>query len=804
MKFKRVVFLLLFSFLFADFTADILRRETGTRALGMGGAYTAIAEDTSALFYNPAGLAKPGFQFSYSEDDLSHKDDLRRAVEDGIKIGNFGYSRRKYVNSTLDFTEIHSYGFGVRTTIGLDYGLVYKRVTQENPEAEGAGWGADIGALIHLTPDFKIGCTAQNFSAGNIDVKPSYRIGIVKSFDKLRLVYDHETFNPYDSPNTNQAHSGLEWDVVDGFSVRTGFNDKRPTYGLSIGILGFIWDYAIEHKDREVIYRFSAKLGNERFPETREYAVFKPKEFLLIDLSEPLVPGQSEYSVLGGLNIGADYLTSKIRLAAEDKNISGIIIKLNDVPNSISYVGLIQELRQELIRFKEKGKYIIVYIEGEISANSYYLASCADKIVMSKMGAVYALGKSLTVMRLSGLLEKIGLKAETIKNGEYKDALSPFNPGYTEKQREHIEQLVMDINEQVMSEIKKIRKLTTANIAELNDGGIIPADQALKYGLIDEIGYYEKAKELSKKLARTDYDPEVIKVTNLPAYEIDQDILPVFSSIAVVDIDGEIVTGKSESNFLFGGKKVGSDSVIEELKKIEERDDVKAVILRINSPGGSAIASDMIYEAVLKLKAKKKYIVASLGNVAASGGYYIALSADTIVTNKGTLTGSIGVIGELLKGRQLLENIGIKQETIKTGEHMDMDSFGKDLTEREMQMLQKYQQKVYEDFKMIVAKERDIHIEDVEKVAQGRIFSGQKAKELKLVDQFGTFYDAIDAAKSGARINGKAKIIRLINVEDYGWLTAKSRFASMLGLDSLSLKNLLKQNSFAEFNSYIY
>jgi protease-4 len=552
------------------------------------------------------------------------------------------------------------------------------------------------------------------------------------------------------------------------------------------------------------LYSVAAKLGNEKYPEIREYAVFKKKEFLSLDLTVPIVPGQSEYSMFGGLSIGADYLTSKIRMAAEDKDIVGIVIKISDLPNSISYVGLIQELRQELVRFKAKGKYLVVYVEGEISANTYYLISCADKIVMSKMGAIYALGKSLTVTRLTGLLEKLGLQADTIKSGEYKDALSPFNPEYSAKQREHIEQLIFDVNEQVMSEIRNARQLTTSNIAELNDGGIIPANQALSYGLIDEIAYADKLKEFCRKIAKLDYDPELINVTQLPAYELDQDLLPNFNTIAVVDIDGEIVTGKTKENFLFGGKTVGSDSVIEELKKIGERDYIKAVVLRINSPGGSALASDMIYEQVMKLKEKKKYIVASFGNVAASGGYYIAVAADRIVANRGKRTASICVIWQMIRGGKLFDNIGVKQETIKTGEHMDMDSFGKELTEREREMLFKYQNKIYEDFKLVVAKGRDIHIEDVEKLAQGKIYSGAKAKELKLVDDFGTFYDAIDKAKEGAEISGKAKIVRIFNAEDYGWLVARSRFASMLGLDSLNLKNMVKQNSFAEFQSFIY
>jgi protease-4 len=205
----------------------------------------------------------------------------------------------------------------------------------------------------------------------------------------------------------------------------------------------------------------------------------------------------------------------------------------------------------------------------------------------------------------------------------------------------------------------------------------------------------------------------------------------------------------------------------------------------------------------LKLKEKKKYIVASLGNIAASGGYYVALPADVIVANRGTLTGSIGVIGNLFTAEKLFEKLAIHQDVIKTGEYMDMGSLHRSLTDKERQMLQSYQKQVYEDFKLIVAKERDINIDDVEKIAQGKIFSGEKAKELNMVDELGSFFDALDLAKKGAGIKGRAKFIRMIETQEYGWLVARSRFFAKLGLDNLNLNNL-KQKSFAEFKSYVY
>ncbi len=803
-KLKLLIIFLLLNLLWADYTSDILRQETGARALGMGGAFTAIADDTSAFFYNPAGMARTNWQFSYMEDDTNHMGDTKSAIEDGFKLGNFGYARRKYINSNLDFAEIHSYGFGFRTMQGVDYGLVFKRIAQENPDTEGSAWAADLGTIIHIMPDLSFGINAQNISAASLDLYPSYRFGLVKRWDKFTVAYDHETFSPYDHPNAPQGHAGFEWEVADGFAVRTGWNDKRPTYGLSLGIFGFVWDYAIENKDREVIYRFSTKLGSERYPEIRKYAVFKKKEFLILDLTDPIIAGQPEYSLFGGMALGSDYILNKIRLAGDDKDISGIIIKMKDLPNSLGFVGIVQELRAELLRFKKNGKFVIVYIEDEISANGYYLASCADKIVMSKMSAIYSMGKSLTVTRLAGLLDKIGLSYQTLKSGDYKDSLSPYNEGYTEKQKEHVRLLVEDLNEQIVSEIRDARKISTPNFAAITDGGIITAEQALHYGLIDELGYYEKASGLMKSVAGLDYDPAVVKLEDLPAYELDGALLPDFNTIALIDIDGEITGGKSQSNFLFGGKRVGAETIIEVLKKIGERDDIRAVVVRINSPGGLAVASDMIYQKLVELRdTKKKYIVISMGNIAASGGYYIACGGNKIIANKGTLTGSIGVIGGVWKAGKLYEMLGIKEETLKTGEHMDMETLGRKLTDLEIQMLEKYQATVYDEFKLIVAKGRGMHIEDVEQVAQGKIHSGRRAKELGLVDDFGTIFDAIDEAKKGAGITGKAKIIKMINNEEYGWLMLRSRFASMLGLDGLNLHNL-KQNSLAEFNSYIY
>ncbi len=799
-------FFLFFALSAADLTSDLLRRESGVRALGLGGAFTAVAEDTSALFYNPAGLANRTVQFNYGEDDLNRRDGLKLGVERGFKLGNLAYGQRHYVDEELNWSQIDSYGFGVKTKQGIDYGLTYKKITQEGPDnLAGVSWGLDLGLLAHLTPTWRLGLNAQNFSGGNLDVKPSYRFGTAwKVIDRVLFVYDNEVFHPHDTPNSAIAHYGVEWDAADGFTLRLGKNDKNTTYGVSLGFLGLIWEYAVEEKEREIIYRFGLKMGSDRYKDQRRYVVNGAQEILLIDLSKPLVSGQDGYTFIEGLLPGGDNLLNTIRYAAEDNRITGILIKMKDLPNSLSYVGLVQELRTELVAFKEKGKKVIIYIEDEISENSYYLATVADKIIMNKMGALVSLGKSLTVTRLSGFLEKIGLNYQTFKAGEYKDATSPFNEAWTEAQEKQLTALVKDLNNQIIEDIKKERNLNDDQVAIFSAGGIITATKALSLGLIDQIAYYEDIKDILKEVTDLEHDPKFITPLELPTNVLDTVILPVVGTVAIIDIDGQIVSGRSKQNILTGEKNVGAESIIEILNEIKDKDDVQAVVLRINSPGGSALASDMIYRKVKELREEhKKYVVVSMGNIAASGGYYIACAGNKIIANRGTLTGSIGVIGGVLKGSALYSKLGIKEDTIKTGEHLDMYSFGRQLSAAEIKMIEDYQRQIYDEFKMIVALERNLHMAEMEQIAGGRIWSGQQAKQVGLIDDFGSVFDAIELAKTGAGIKGKARVIRMVHTEDYGLLTIRSKISAFLGLDSLGFNNLNK-SKLAEFNSYLY
>jgi protease-4 len=504
-----------------------------------------------------------------------------------------------------------------------------------------------------------------------------------------------------------------------------------------------------------------------------------------------------------------DVLLQKIRVAAEDKNIAALIIRLHDLPDSVSYAALLQELRAELKHFKEQGKYVVVYIESDISANAYYLASIADRIIIPSMGAVTPLGKSLTVTRMRGLLEKFGLTPVILRTGDYKDALNPFSEGFTPEQRAHIEELVRDVHNELLTEISLSRRISSANLAELLDGSLVSGKTALSWGLVDALGYYAEAENQLRELLeiptlnkREPPELEYVRPEQLAGYEEDNSLLPDFNTLAVVDIDGELIDGESQSDFLFGGKKSGADTICRELQHIGKQEHIKAVVVRINSPGGSPFAADRIYQELLKLKDRKKYVVVSIGNIAASGGYYVAAAADEIYANPASLVGSIGVIGQTFKAAGLFAEWGVKQENVKTAEHADMHNLGRELTATETAMLLRYQGEVYDQFKLAVALGRGLHISEVDTLAQGKIYTARRAAGLKLVDKLGTFFDALEAAKAGAQIKGRARIIRAVKTAN-GWTQFRYNIALALGLDRLSLKNYVRETP-AELNSYIY
>jgi protease IV len=462
-----------------------------------------------------------------------------------------------------------------------------------------------------------------------------------------------------------------------------------------------------------------------------------------LELDDPLadiLPGAAEKT------LGLMQLKSAIKKAKNDENIKGIYIQSGSVGGGIS---TITELRQSLIEFKKSGKWVVAYSDY-FSEGGYYLASVADSIFLNPEGMVEVNGLASEVTFFKKLFDKLEIRPQVFRVGEFKSAVEPFlRDDLSDENRLQLTELLNSVYGNMLSSIAESRKIEQARIKEIANKMLVRnADQAKEHGLVDALYYEDQVLDLLKKKSGIEKDSKL----NLIAYTDYKKSADTGKSskneIAVIVADGEIIQGKNdESNGL-----VGSKTIIDELRSARESKRVKAVVLRINSPGGSAMASDEMWREIMLTK-KEKPVIASMSDYAASGGYYLAMGCDTIVAQPTTVTGSIGVFSVLFDMSQFLGNkLGITSEEVKTGEIGELITFTRGLTETEKAIWQKQTDEVYETFTTKAAEGRKMKVEDLKKIASGRVWTGDQAKANGLVDVLGTFDDAVKIAVNGASL----------------------------------------------------
>jgi protease-4 len=553
------------------------------------------------------------------------------------------------------------------------------------------------------------------------------------------------------------GHLGVEANIMKGFSLRGGVDRSEPTAGLTLDLGLFSFDYAVLFANNgEATQRFEA--GAKILPQReRPFSIIKPKEYALIDISGAIKGGRTEYSFFGGYRPGLDSILSQIRRAGKDKAVDGIMLRIGGFGGGLGGMAIAQEIRAELLRCREKGKLIVAYVEGSAVGEEYYLAAVADRIVAPPGAAIGGFGKSLEILRLKGLFKKLGVEWRVFRQGKYKAAFDPYSDGMTEEQEEMVRSLVADLYRTMLTDIAQDRGLPLEKVKEIGDGMIFPARLAFEMGLVDEIGYYRDARRLAADLAGD--DREEAKIITPALIEPDEVFLSRVFGVAVIEIDGEIISGTGGENVIFGGRYVGSETVARYIRKASDDVFVKAIILRIDSPGGSAIASGEIFKALKYAREKDKVVIASIGSLGTSGGYYIAAGADKIVADRSSITGSIGVIGYLPMIQELLKKADVTAEVIKEGAHADMFSGLRELTSVEVMAIERLQAESYDEFIQAVVEGRGLATAEVEAAAQGRLYTGSQALEIKLIDQLGGFSDAVDLAKQEAKISGEPRLI---------------------------------------------
>lgn len=434
---------------------------------------------------------------------------------------------------------------------------------------------------------------------------------------------------------------------------------------------------------------------------------------------------------------------ASIEAAKNDSNIEGIYLEHGYV--SGGYAAL-DEIRLALEDFKNSGKFIYSYGEY-ISEGNYYVASVADEIVLNPIGSLEFNGLNASVTFFKGLFEKLDIEAQIFRVGTYKSAVEPFfRKDMSEANKEQMTSFVNDIYDNILKNVSASRNIELNELRRISDQMLIrKAEDAAEYGLVTKVAYENQVKDMIKTRMDLASDDK-IKFVSLRNYMKTVDGDYSSNKVAVIVADGEIVSGNGDL------ESVGSEKFVKAIKAARESKRVKAVVIRINSPGGSMLASDVMWNEIMLTK-KEKPVIASMSNMAASGGYYMAMPCDTIVAQPMTITGSIGIFGMIPNLGGFLENkLGITNDGVSTGQFSDLYRVSSALNPQEKAIIQTSVERGYETFTSKAAEGRGMTQDDIKAVASGRVWTGNQAKERGLVDILGTYNDAIQLAAEKAGI----------------------------------------------------
>ena len=452
-------------------------------------------------------------------------------------------------------------------------------------------------------------------------------------------------------------------------------------------------------------------------------------------------------------SLGLDEVLRSIQNAKENEKVKGIYIEAGTLTGASP--AMLQEIRQALVDFKQSKKFIAAY--GDIySQGTYYVCSVADSILINPQGMIDWKGLALQSIYYKDLMDKLGVHMEIFKVGTYKSAVEPyFLNEMSEANKEQIQVFSGEIWNQMVKEVAASRKLKIAELNAMADTSMMFQETAQykKQKLVDRIAYSDAVPPMLAKLAGVDdvKDYNTISVHDLAASASSKPKDTSGNIVAVYYAYGDIVDQISSG--FNPGAEIASPKVVRDLHELGENDDVKAVVLRVNSGGGSAYASEQIWHEIQQLK-KKKPVVVSMGGMAASGGYYISCGADWIVAEPTTLTGSIGIFGMFPVADELLnDKIGVHFQTVKTHNYADFGDYSREMSEGEKVMLQRYINRGYELFTKRCADGRHVAQDSIKTIGEGRVWTGEHAKQLGLVDQLGNLQDAITVAKKRAKVD---------------------------------------------------
>lgn len=765
--------------------------------------FTAGTSETQAFLYNPAylglhgsGGVLDGYYFFPAKTQLSPRVPFHDL---GIfaQTGTFGIA---YRNAATDGENLNEYSFGLGAggpAASLGFSLSYVSVS-----GVGTRWFPALGLIWRPDRYLSIGASYHNFSdnpLGIHQIEKVTNLGLsIRPFGTDLLTVNGDLNLP------NHHHRGYKFgaalELIPGLRIY-GIYDYSgysvPTYpspGPTSVLPPFLWSNSVSfglsfnfgshiHAEGASSYQsgaYTATYGRVELTSDYLKTIVAEKDIAEITI-RGRIPDAHQAAFLFGKppkNL-LDYV-DEIRKCGDEQSIKALILKIYPFSTSETFFALAsetQELADAVEYVRSQGKKVYAYLADDSGVNELYLASAADKIYMPPTSFVASYGIDFDVIRLKGLFDKLHIAWNARTAGKYKSTFHTiYTDSATKDQAELIHGLVNSIYSDMVRQIEVNRGIALSDSLKSDLSGLISSNTAARLHIIDGVAYYNKFEKDVRKETSKEYgnvgkvDPSQIHYR--------ETVWGVKPEVAVIGVYGTITTGKSSPPSPFpipilgGSRTTGSETVVRQIREAADDNDIKAIVLRVNSGGGSALASDEIYNAVKEAMGKKP-VVASFGNVAASGGYYVAVGAKRIFAEPATLTGSIGVVIAFPVLTDFLEkDLGANVEDYRSEDNSNVLNPFRRWDARDMKYVDEFLNETYTDFKTKVSEGRKLSMSRVDELAQGKVYTGTQAKDLGLIDEYGGLEKAIEYAAQVTGISGDYRV-KMFKVPGFGlgsWL----------------------------------
>jgi len=733
----------------------------------------ATAADLWALRYNPAALAADNdlqllFAHTYTDSDLSGND-LIYVGKSGLALGI------EWLGSGGEPNARHytlAWGGEIKDRIFL--GTSYRWVSSEDKDEHKAHfWTHSL--MVRPGEHFSFGVRVENsnhmpYQGRRTDAIYAYSAGL--NFADGRIIFGTDYYQGTGqrlADGSYHLYAGIE--PLDGLILYGDYGDQaRPLFGSSgqsrkfgLGVRLNLTDimfssYNAFNKDGDF---FRGNLAMGSFKKRRRTAFRVRREVADISLSGRLVERQPPRFFFAPRPHTQYEILTVLDKVATDPAIKGLLLRLGNL--EVGWAKL-AELRHALGRIRQAGKPVVVFFAAGPSDGEYYLASAADWIVCPPVSVVGLNGLRAEATFYKRTLDKLGVAFEFERIGKFKSAVELVSrTSLSDPAREAHEALLDDIYHELTTKIADGRGMAVDRVHELIDHGPYVSLEAEEAGLVDQIAYEDELDDIVReKIAR---HARRVNLKSMGKREYHRYQWGPIPKVAVIFAEGMINSG-ADRDYPFLGKVMGAQTIAKAIRAARKDCDVKAIVLRIDSPGGSGVASDLIWREVKKTIGKKPLVV-SMSDVAASGGYYIACAADSIFASAATITGSIGVIAGKVSLAGLYGKIGIDKEVLTRGAHADIYSLNRPFTEEERQVVRHQVEVFYDNFIKIVADGRRQTPEQIHEIAQGRVWTGKAAKQVGLVDDFGGLPRAIHSAAQMAGIDDKNYEVTILPRADW-------------------------------------